>query len=580
MVERVLALKAGAGAMWGHDPSAALFADGEPIFAIEEERLVREKHAADHEPSRSVGACLDAAGIGVADLDRVVATVDPSLNRRRLRAMVDHELAGPGSRRARGYALATRLTSMLDTQLMQDNQIRRVVRDAGDGAEPPKIIHRAHHLCHAASAFHPTDFDEALVVTADGRGEYDATVVWHGTSDGLERVRTYEYPNSLGNFYAVITEFLGFRANNGEGKVMGLAPYGGPNEQIERGLRSFVETGVDYDTTDLTTGADSIGVRRLEAQFGRSRHDPDEPFDDWEKDFASVAQSMLEETLAAIVEEYCAVLGVEQVGLAGGVALNCKANKRVRESDAVEELFVQPVAHDGGLALGAGYLESRPANVDPWTGGEVYLGHEYGTDDVAELLAANKLDYERPADLEATVADALADGALVGWFQGRTEMGPRALGNRSILADPRTVASRDRVNEWVKHRESWRPFAPSMLADAAEDYLVDATDAPYMIQTFDVRDEAAEGIAAVLHEGDDTTRPQTVTPESNPRYHRLLSAFADRTGVPVLLNTSFNDHGEPIVNTPEEAVVDLHRMGLDLLAVEDLVVRKPGCRGE
>jgi carbamoyltransferase len=578
VTEYTLAMKAGAGAMWGHDPSAALFADGEPVFAIEEERLIREKHAADHAPVRAVEACLDHTNVDVAHLDRVVATVDPSLTRRRLRAMFDHELAGNRSLRGRCYGLTKRLASMAEVHLTQQKRVRRIVRRAGDGVEPPTLLNRGHHRCHAASAFHPTEFEEAVVVTADGRGEYDATVVWHGTPGGLERVRTHEYPNSLGSFYAVVTNFLGFRPNNGEGKVMGLAPYGGPNEAIESGLRSFIDTGLDHDTTDLTTGPDGAGVARLEERFGRSRHDPDEPFDEWERDFAYVAQSLLEETLVELVEGYCRRLGLDTVGLAGGVALNCKANKRIRESELVDSLFVQPVAHDAGLVLGAGYLDADPGDVAPWTGDSVYLGPEYDTDEVVAMVEANKLAYHRPDDLERTVAKALADGQLVGWFQGRTEMGPRALGNRSILADPRSVTSRDAVNEWVKHRESWRPFAPSILAEAADDYLVDATDAPYMIQAFDIRDGHADSLAAVRHEGDDTTRPQTVTAEANPRYHRLIAEFADITGVPAVLNTSFNDHGEPIVNAPIEAVTGFYRMGLDLLAIEDVLLRKPVAR--
>ena len=575
MVERVLALKAGAGAMWGHDPSAAMFVDGAPTFAVEEERLRREKHAVDRPPVEAVRACLDGTDTSVADLDRVVVTVDPSLTRKRGPAMIRHALASDDPLYGRLYALAKRVASTLDVRLLQDNEVKRILHEAGDGTEPPPITHEPHHKCHAASAFHPSGFDEAVVVTADGRGEYDATVVWHGTPDGLERLHTYAYPNSLGSFYAVITEFLGFRANNGEGKVMGLAPYGGPNEGIERGLRELVETGVDYDTTALTTGPDGVGVSRLEVQFGRSRHDPGEPFDSWEKDLAFVAQSILEECLVAIVTDHCERLGVGNVALAGGVALNCKANKRIRERPTVDELFVQPVAHDAGLALGAGYLSVSPEEARPWTGGEIYLGPEHDTADIVDLLDSVKVEYERPDDLASTVAELLANGALVGWFQGRTEMGPRALGNRSILADPRTVDSRDEINERVKHREAWRPFAPSLLASAADEYLVADTDAPYMIQTFDVEPERADEIAAVLHEGDTTTRPQTVTPSSNPRYYRLISAFAERTGVPALLNTSFNDHGEPIVNTPEEALVDFYRMGLDVLVLEDILVRKP-----
>jgi len=576
MTEYTLAVKAGAGATWGHDPSAALFADGDLVFGAEEERFNREKHGAEAFPAGAVTAALDRAGVDLPAVDTVVATAEPALTWKRLPAMVEHELQNEDRRLlGRLYGLKERIESMASLRWRQSSHVRHQLSALDRGTLATEVVTRAHHRCHAASAFYPTTFDRALVVTLDGRGEYDATVVWRGTPDGLERVRTYEYPNSLGNFFAVVTQFLGFRPNNGEGKVMGLAPYGDPNPEIANALRELVTPGVDYDTTPLTTGSHWVGVQRLETALGRSHHEGDaDTFAQWERDLAFEAQRLLEAVVLDVVVGYADRLDTATVCLAGGVALNCKLNKRVRESPAVDDLFVQPVSHDGGLVLGAGMLESTPAATTPWNGGSAYLGPDYDAADVAATFDANKLDYERPDDLAGTVAAALADGQLVGWFQGRTEMGPRALGNRSILADPRTAASRDRVNEHVKHREEWRPFAPSILAEAADDYLVDAVDAPYMVQTFDVPDERRTAVEAVVHPGDGTTRPQTVTPDANPRYHRLISAFADRTGVPVLLNTSFNDHGEPIVNTPTEAVVDFYRMGLDLLVVEDLLLRK------
>ncbi len=360
---------------------------------------------------------------------------------------------------------------------------------------------------------------------------------------------------------------------NGEGKVMGLAPYGTENPEIERTLRRLVATGVDYDVTDLTEGwGTGRGVRRLERAFGRPRQGTPGEFDQWQKDLAHVAQKLLEETVVDIAETYAGRLGVGNVALAGGVALNCKMNARVRESPVVEEVFVQPVAHDAGLALGAGWIDRRPADVPKME--TVSLGPEFAVGGIRELLETNKIPYGEPDDVARYAAERLAEGALVGWFQGRAEMGPRALGNRSILADPRTVESRDRVNRFVKHREEWRPFAPSMLEGAAAEYLEDATASSYMIDAFDVRDERTDDVAAVLHPADGTTRPQTVSADQNPRYHRLISEFDRITGVPVLLNTSFNDHAEPIVTTPVEALKDFYGMGLDVLVLEDLVVEK------
>jgi len=355
---------------------------------------------------------------------------------------------------------------------------------------------------------------------------------------------------------------------------MGLAPYGGKNREIETKLRDIIDTSADYDVTEVTGYGRSIrdSVDVLESTLGRDRKSKAVEFTDWEKDLAFTAQKLLEETVVNIVKRYAGQLSMSNVALAGGVALNCKMNKRVMESDAVEALFIQPIAHDGGLALGAGMLDWSPQDIEEMT--HVYLGSSYETDEIISLLETNKIDYEQPEDLTGFVADKIAGDNLIGWFQGRMEMGPRALGNRSILADPRSEDSRDRVNKYVKHREIWRPFAPSMTAEAADRYLKNCSNGPFMIKTFDTNGDTREEIQAVTHCGDNTTRPQIVTPEANPLYHELLTEFGERTGVSVLLNTSFNDHGEPIVRTPSEALKDFYGMGLDYLVLEDVVISK------
>lgn len=319
---------------------------------------------------------------------------------------------------------------------------------------------------------------------------------------------------------------------------------------------------------------DSNAANRLEQLFDRPMKEQPTEFTQWEKDLAYAGQKILEEIVVDITETYCRREDVGNVALAGGVALNCKMNKRVLEADAVDDVFIQPVAHDAGLAVGGGMIDWQPDMVPNLS--TVYWGPEFSSEAIEELLRINKIEYEKPDELEQRVAEQIADGELVGWFQGRLEMGPRALGNRSILADPRTVESRDRVNRFVKHREGWRPFAPSILESAVDDYLVDGRTAPYMIKTFDTEDSRRDEIEAVIHPGDETTRPQTVREEQNPRYHRLLSEFQDLTGVPVVLNTSFNDSGEPIVAKPQEALKDFYGMGLDVLVLEDLLVEKDG----
>ncbi|MDS0300285.1 carbamoyltransferase [Halogeometricum sp. S1BR25-6] len=551
-----------------HDPSAVLFKDGEIVFGVEEERFTRQKHAMNTFPKQAIDACLDAEGLSLREVDKIAVSWDPSLFRRAL-PPVRRQATETDSVLERAKFLGWRVRTETASWLSGRRAVKQHLREM-ETSLPPVEFHE-HHACHAASAFYPTPFEEALVVSLDGRGEHDATSVWWGTEDGLRRLRTYEYANSLGFFYGAVTQFLGFRANNGEGKVMGLAPYGSPNEDIESALRSVITTGADYDVTALSQGF-GYATNRLEDLFDRPRKESPTDFTQWEKDLAFATQSLVEEIVTDIVRTYCERLGTGNVGLAGGVALNCKMNKRVMELDCVDDLFIQPVSNDAGSALGAGMREYRPDQVPPMT--TAYWGPEYSVDQIEDQLQTNKISYSRPDDVERVVAERIADGALVGWFQGRLEMGPRALGNRSILADPRTRDSLDRVNKFVKHREEWRPFAPSMLEEAIDEYLHHAEPSPYMIKTFDPKAEKKDDIRAVLHPADDTTRPQTVREDQNPRYHRLLTEFEDVTGVPVLLNTSFNDHGEPIVNTPSEAIKDFFGMGLDLLVLGDVLVEK------
>lgn len=566
----VLSFKPAIGLYGQHDPSAALFRDGELRFAIEEERLTRDKHAVDTFPEKAIRACLEYEGIELTDLEKIVLPYDPKLRRKILGHYLKNTTQLDGTLK-KVLHLRNVAKDQFKARFMPTSLVEARLREIGTPLPP--IECRSHHACHAVSAFHPSTFEEALVLTLDAKGEYDSTVIWHATTDGLTRIRTYEHPNSWGLFYAAITNYLGYRMFNGEGKVMGLAPYGNENPDIEGRLRDSIDTGVDYDVTAITgRWGTEHGVNALEELFDRPPSTSTDAFDQFEKDLAYTAQKLLEESIAAIVDEYVDRTGIGNVALAGGIALNCKLNNVIFERPSVDDLFIQPVANDAGLALGGGWIDYRPTEIEPMT--NVYWGPEYDTDDIRQLLDTNKVSYAEPDHLERQVAEMIADGALVGWFQGRLEMGPRALGNRSILADPRTEESRDRVNRFVKHREEWRPFAPSMIEEAADEYLVNPTISPYMINTFDVAPDRRDDLRAVLHPGDDTTRVQTVREEQNPRYYRLLREFEYVTGVPVLLNTSFNDHGEPIVNTPLEALKDFFGMGLDVLVLEDLVLTK------
>lgn len=570
MTDFTLSFKPAIGPYGAHDPSAVIFQDGEVVYAVEEERLIREKHATGTFPEQSIRACLDHCGILLSDVDTVVLPYNPRLQLKNIQVDFRRRLSRGSSALDRLQSLERFVEQYVGARFRPTIDVKRALRRINTPIPPISL--RSHHACHASSAFHPSPFDNALVLTIDGKGEYDSTVIWEGTGDGVDRIRTYEFPNSLGHFYGIITEFLGYRSFNGEGKVMGLAPYGDDVSEIESTLRSCIDTGIDYDVTPITGEGIETGVKTIEELFGRKRNDTPGEFTQWERDLAYAVQNLLEETVTDIIEVYSSRLGINNVCLAGGVALNCKMNKRVMEHEMVESVYIQPVANDAGLPLGAGWIDQRPADVQVMD--NVYLGPSFKREKVERILKQKKIPYTEPESLIADVAKRLANGELVGWFQGKLELGPRALGNRSILADPRTIDSRDRVNKYVKHREEWRPFAPSIIESAAGDYLENAESSSFMIKTFDIKTETRDEIEAVLHPADDTTRPQTVREDQNSRYYRLIREFERLTGVPVVLNTSFNDHGEPIVATPKEALKDFYGMGLDALALGDFVVEK------
>ena len=530
----VLAINPTIAGFGTHDPTAALFADGRLVFGVEEGRLIGRKRAPETFPAAAIRRCLDHAGIDFGALDRVTIPWDGPLtggDEDGCRARLERELAAIG----------------------------RPV---------PPIEWVNHHRAHAASAFDPSGFAEALVLTVDGRGARDSTVVWRGAEGSLEAIRRYEAPNSLGYLYAATAGYLGFQPFGGEGKLMGLAAYGASDPELDTRLRGAVDGGVGYDVTPIVGSGVPTAVTRLENLFGEPRTATRGRFDDRRNALASTVQRFLESTVVGICETHCEQLGLGRVCLAGGVALNCKLNQRLAASPAVDELFVQPVAGDAGAALGAA-LAAGEARSLPST---LYRGPETTTAAVERLFDRRGVDHAVPADRFEYVADRLADGALVGWMQGRLEMGPRALGNRSILADPRSAAAGDRVNGFVKGRAAWRPFAPSVPVEAASRYFRGPLPAPHMIRTVDVRGQRTDEIPAVVHPGDDTARPQTVSEADNPRFHRLLEVFGEKTGVPVLLNTSFNESGEPIVATAADALEVFSRTGLDTLAVEGCIV--------
>jgi carbamoyltransferase len=447
----------------------------------------------------------------------------------------------------------------------------------------PEMRYVAHHRAHAAAAFYLSRHPEALVVTLDGSGDRDCTTVWRGRGVELTPLHRIEIPHSLGWFYAAITELLGFQAYDGEYKVMGLAAYGRPNPNLAGRLAEVLRPGplgFDYvlDPRFIHHGPHTYSSRftdHLVDLLGVAPRQGARPIEAIHEELAFEAQRLLEDTVVRLVEHFQRETGLTNLCLGGGVALNIKMNSRLHKTGRFDHVDAFPIPGDSGLAIGAtvaSWVEEsgrRPEPID-----HVYLGPGWSDAEVEHQLRACGVAFAVHEDIAEAAAARLAEGKVVAWFQGRMEGGPRALGGRSILADPRAIAARDRVNGAIKFREYWRPFCPSLTAESAARFLQRADRAPFMILAFDATDEARAAVPAVVHI-DGTMRAQTVDASTNPRFHRLLTAFERRSGVPVLLNTSFNVKGEAIVCTPRDALRTFFSTGIDALAIGRCLVEKP-----
>jgi carbamoyltransferase len=440
------------------------------------------------------------------------------------------------------------------------------------GLTRAKMRFVAHHLAHAISAYAYSGFDEAAVAVMDGRGAWEATSLWHGRNGRLEHLLTIPFPDSIGFFYSGFTEFLGFTPNSDEWKVMGLAPYGKPGVD----LSAFIDVkAAPYriHARQLATNGTSAHAR-MTALLGPPRTAESE-IDERHKNIAYAVQDACETAMMNVVRLAIEKTGCRNVCLAGGVALNSKANGKIAASGFVEKLFVQPAASDDGVALGAA-LAPFLDNNGKFPGKAMrhgYWGPSFDDEAIEAALHTYKLRYAKLADPAGAAAELLSQGKILGWFQGRMEFGPRALGSRSILADARDPEMNAKVNNAVKFREWWRPFAPSLKKEAAGEYLESATDSPFMILTAQVRPEKRGVIPAVTHV-DGSARPQTVEKEINPLYWRLIDEFGKRTGVPVIMNTSFNLRGEAIVHTPTDAIRTFFSSGMDALVLGSFLVEK------
>jgi carbamoyltransferase len=546
-----------------HDSAAALFVDGKLRFAAAEERFSRIKKDRGF-PRFAIQAALDNVGIRFDELDGVAF----GWNRPGLDPLhtMKQSLAG---RLPRSKGWTVDQIYHLGSQL----RLRGGMGPLGERfGRPRQNWFVDHHEAHAWSTYACSGFEEALVLVVDGWGAWQSTSIYRARDQALELLKTIAYPNSLGVLYESFTDLLGFERNNDEWKVMGLAAYGLPSYNLDSFIR-LTPGGYRVDGKSLS-GRAYGDLSYLVGRFG-SRRNPEVCISDEDRNLAASVQQATETALLVLVREGLRLSQSRNLCLAGGVAMNSKANGKILASGMVDRIFIQPAATDDGTAVGAALAAHSRLGlpVPRWELDDVYLGPGYSDAEIESVIGAYKLPSVRLNDVAAATAKLIASGSIVGWFQGRMEFGPRALGNRSILADARDPAMKDRVNECIKFREGWRPFAPSCLAERAHEYFEPAYPSPFMILTFDVRPEMRSVIPAVTH-ADNSARVQTVRRDVSPRYWELISAFERLTGVPVIMNTSFNLRGEPIVCSPKDAVRTFYSSGMDFLVLGDHMIAK------
>jgi carbamoyltransferase len=547
-----------------HDSAACITRDGELLFAVAEERLSRVKHDGRF-PRNAIQACLDFAGVKPSQVDEVCFGWDRPWRGYRH----DLKLLATSQMPLTGLNLVT--TTMHFLSLWHQGGGSKRFLQEFSGAHP-KFRFVGHHLAHAISAYSYSGFDDAAIVVMDGRGAWEATSIWRGRAGRIEHVATIAFPDSLGLFYASFTEFLGFSPYADEWKVMGLAPYGKPGVD----LRMFVdEQSAPYKVHSGRLFGNGGGpFSGWPAALGKPR-EPESEISDLHKDIAYAVQDRCEAAMMNVVQMALQKTGSRNLCLAGGVALNSKANGKIAASGLVDNFFVQPAASDDGVALGAAlapYLDDG-GRLPVKAMRHAYLGPSFDDAAIESSLKTYKIRYSPLSDPAATAAEFLANGKILGWHQGRMEFGPRALGSRSILADPRDPEMNIKVNNAVKFREWWRPFAPAFKKEIAPEYLESAYDSPFMILTAQVRPEKRDVIPSVTHV-DGSARPQTVEKEISPLYYRMIDEFGKRTGVPVVMNTSFNLRGEAIVHTPTDALRTFFSSGMDALFLGGFLVEK------
>ena len=590
-------------AAYYHDSAAALLRDGEIVAAAQEERFSRKKHDPGF-PGHAVRYCLEEAGLDLGDVEYVVFYDKPLVKfERLLETYLSYAPHG-----IRSFIAA--MPVWLKEKLYLKNTLKRELSEIGECKkdELPPLLFAEHHQSHAASAFFFSPYDRAAVLCLDGVGEWATTSVWRGNGNSIEPAWEIDFPHSLGLLYSAFTYFTGFRVNSGEYKLMGLAPYGQPKykDLILEHILDLKEDGtfrLDMSYFNYCTGL-TMTNSRFDELFGGPPRKPESEVTQREMDIAASIQKVTEEVVLRLARTVHEETGEENLCLAGGVALNCVANGRLLREGPFKSIWIQPAAGDAGGALGAAAVawyeyQGRERLVNG-SGKDFmrgsYLGPQFSRSEILESLNGLGASYEEFDDesLMTKLAELLDQENVLGWFEGRMEFGPRALGGRSIIGDPRSTKMQSVMNLKIKYRESFRPFAPSVLADKVSDYFEHDTTSPYMLIVAPVREELRipmseeqeklfgidklnvprSELPAITHV-DYSARVQTVHEDTNPRYHKLLTAFDDRTGCGVLVNTSFNVRGEPIVCTPEDAYRCFMRTEMDYLVLGNILLAKP-----
>lgn len=563
------------------DSSAAIFKDGELIAATEEERFRRIKHWAGF-PSEAINFCLREAGITLNEVDHITIGRDPKA---KVWKKVKFVLANIHKR-----------NTLLADRIKNSSKVKSIEAELAaissliEEQIKPKIFNVEHHRSHLASAFFASPFDEAAILSIDGSGDFTTTMIATGKDNQITVLDSVDFPVSAGLFYTAFTQFLGFPHYGDEYKVMGLAPYGKPMfaDKIRKIIRfepnglfswdpeyfaNTTEIKLDY-TTNVPQISTLFGSKMIEV-FGTPRAMGEE-LTQQHKDLAASVQVVCEELILHILNHLHQRTGTKNVCIAGGVAQNSVANGKIIEKTKFENLYIPSAGHDAGISMGSAlyaynHILKQPRSKAIYS---AYTGSRFSNDEVESFLKSRGISYKRMEDEELfqKIVDKLVEPGVVGWFNGRAEFGPRALGARSILADPRNAHAKELLNSKIKRRESFRPFAPSILKEHVAEYFTKVEDVPFMEKVFPIKEEKRALIPAVTHV-DGTGRLQTVTKEVSPRYHQLIETFRRTTGVPILLNTSFNEN-EPIVNTPAEALDCFLRTQMDMLVLENCVIER------